>query len=206
MAEAIAIIGVAAAALQFAETGYKVISRCSYLMKRSREYPDYLHRTHSQIQHLIYLAKVASDNRGTLEVVASSQAQNVVSEHTEQQSLPTNVQPEPAAMISIQMETIWKDCAHQAGVIDNILQCMMREIEGRGLIGKWRQLSLSERVVNIERALGELERSKTTLSLWLGNESLYRMGRIHHDLKMMHSKIVHSGRIIFQNHMTSGMI
>lgn len=195
-----AIIGVAAAALQFAETGYKIISRCSYLMKRSREYPDYLHRTHSQMQHLIYLARVTSDNKGAVECVASSQAQCAVSEHTEQHS-QTSVQPEPAAMISIQMETIWKDCAHQAEVIDDTLQSMMREIEGRGLIGKWRQLSLHERVYNIEEALGELERSKTTLGLWLGNESLYRMGRMHHDLTLMHNQIVHSGRIYIPNYM-----
>lgn len=196
MAEAIAILGVAAAALQFAETGYKVISRCSFLMKRSREYPDYLHRTHSQMKHLIYLAKVASDNRGTFEAVPSSQSENAVVEHTEQQPQSANDRSEPAAIIAIQMETIWKDCARQADVIDTILESMMREIEGRGLIGKWRQLSLHERVYNIERALGELERSKTTLGLWLGNESLYQMGRMHHELERMHNQIVHSGKLI----------
>lgn len=198
MAEAIAILGVAAAALQFAETGYKVISRCSSLMKRSREYPDYIHRTHSQMQHLIYLAKVAADIRDTPQVVASSESQPAVGEHLEEQSQTANNQPVPAATISIQMETIWKDCAHQAEVIDNVLQSIMREIEGRGLIGKWKQLSLHERVYSIERALGELERSKTTLGLWLGNESLYRMGRMHHDLAMMHNQILQSGKINFQ--------
>lgn len=199
MAEAIAVLGAAAAALQFAEVGYKVISRCSFLLKRSREYPDYIHRTHSQMQHLIYLAKVAADSRDTSQVVASSESQPAIGEHPEQQPQSVNSQPDPAATISMQMETIWKDCAHQADVIDDILQCMMREIGGKGLIGKWRQLSLHERVFGIERALGELERSKTTLGLWLGNESLYRMGRMHHDLAMMHNQIVQSGKIDFQN-------
>lgn len=166
-------------------------------MKRSREYPDYLHRTHSQMQHLIYLAKVAAENRGTSEVVTSSELQNAVVEH--QQSQSADNQPEPSAVISIQMETIWKDCAHQADVIDNVLQSMMREIEGKGLIKKWRKLSLHERVCSIDKALGELERSKTTLGLWLGNESLYRLGRMHHNLAMMQTQIMHSGKVGFQN-------
>lgn len=199
MAEAIAVLGVAAAALQFAEAGYKVISRCSFLMNRSREYPDYIHRTHSQMQHLIYLAKVAADNRDTSQGVASSESQPAISEHLEDQSQTAKNQPAPAATISMQMETIWKDCAHQAEVIDDVLQSMMREIGGKGLIGKWRQVSLHERVFSIERALGELERSKTTLGLWLGNESLYRMGRMHHDLAVMHNQIVQSGMMKLPN-------
>uniref|UniRef100_A0A093VTR4 Ankyrin-1 n=1 Tax=Talaromyces marneffei PM1 TaxID=1077442 RepID=A0A093VTR4_TALMA len=175
MAEAIAVLGVAAAALQFADVGYRVISRCSFLMKNSREYPDYLQRTHSQMQHLIYLAKVAAENRDTSQAIVSSEPQDAVDEHQQIQSTING--PEPPVVISTRMETIWKDCAHQADVIDNALQSMMREIKGRGLIGKWRQLSLGERVYSIEKALGELERSKTTLGLWLGNESLYRLGQ-----------------------------
>jgi hypothetical protein len=149
------------------------------------------------MQHLIYLAKVAAENRDTSQVVASSEPQYAVGEHSEEQPQSAN-NHEPAVMISVQMETLWKDCSLQAEVINNILQSMMREIEGGGLIGRWRQLSLHERVYSIERALGELERSKTTLGLWLGNESLYRMGRMHHDLAMMHNQIAQSGNFNFR--------
>lgn len=191
MAEAIAFLGVAAAALQFAEIGYKIISKCSSLAKESQEYPEYLQRTHNQIQYLMCLAKVAAENTGISEVLTRFEVQCPVSVHQHIQS------PESRATISILLENIWKDCSYQAEIIDNILQNMIQGIEGRGIIGKWKKLRLHEKVYSIEKALNELERLKTTLGLWLGNESLRRMGRMHHDLAIMHNKFMYSGIIRF---------
>ena len=81
MAEPITFLGVAAAALQFAEIGYKIISKYSSLTKESQEYPEYLQRTHNQIQYLMYLAKVATENTGISEVLICFKVQCLVSVH-----------------------------------------------------------------------------------------------------------------------------
>lgn len=190
MAEAITVLGVAAAAIQFAEIGYKVISKCSFLVKKSREYPEYLRRTHIQVQHLMYLAKVAAANIDTSEVVIPSELLCATSEHQQTQCVTNH--SEPLAATPFQLENIWKDCSHQAEIIDKALQSMMQEIEGRGIFGKWKKLRLHEKLYSIEKALTELERSKTTLGLWLGNESLCQIGYMHHNLAILHNAIMQS--------------
>lgn len=195
MAEAITVLGVAAAALQFAEIGYKIISKCSLLVKKSREYPEYFRRTHIQVQHLMYLAKVAAANTDTSGVVTSSEFLCAPREH--QQAQCATIHSEPLAATPFQLENIWKDCSHQAEIINNALQSITREIEGRGIIGKWKKLRLHEKIYSIEKALTELERSKTTLGLWLGNESLCRIGHMHHNLAIMHNAIMQSRKLSF---------
>ncbi|KAI7971529.1 hypothetical protein EIK77_001405 [Talaromyces pinophilus] len=81
------------------------------------------------MQHLIYLAKVAADSRDASQGITSSELHYAVGEHPEQQPQSANNQPAPAAMIPIQMETIWKDCSHQADVINDILQIMMERLK-----------------------------------------------------------------------------
>ncbi|KAH8692126.1 hypothetical protein BGW36DRAFT_303365, partial [Talaromyces proteolyticus] len=171
MAEALAVLGAAAAALQFAEVSFKIVSRGSALVRKSREYPECLQRAHSQIRNLIYLAKVTADNADSFQVAAST-SQHAADQHGPQ---PADSQSASLAVTSIQLEKVWKDCFRQAVILDDILQNMIQEVEGKGLIGIWRKLRRQERLDSIERALSELERSKATLDLWLGNESLRRM-------------------------------
>ncbi|CRG82929.1 hypothetical protein PISL3812_00276 [Talaromyces islandicus] len=159
MAEAITLLGAAAAAAQFAEIGFRVVYKCSVLVKESREYPEFLQRTHNKMRHLISLATENTD---------------------------TSEQPHSA-----QLEDVWKDCSRQAEIIDAALQSMTREIESEGILGQWKRLRLHPRIHGIEKALGELERCKTTLGLYLGNETLHRMGRMHHDVVMTNDKIDH---------------
>jgi cell division septum initiation protein DivIVA len=89
MAEAITLLGAAAAAAQFAEMGFKVVYKCSVLVKESREYPELLQRTHGQMHHLISLATATADNTGTSEQSANNQH-------------------------SVQLEDIWKTCLRHA--------------------------------------------------------------------------------------------
>lgn len=193
MAEAIALLGAAAAALQFAELGYKVTTKCSSIVRKYRESPECLQRTHSQIQQLIYLANMAIDKTTDFEAVRPSISQSTAIDNQQPRSLN---QHETLAAISIKLESVWKDCFQQAGIIDNILQIMLQEIEGKGIFGKWRKFRLQERLKSIETALSDLERSKTTLGLWLGNESLSQLGRMRHDLAMTHNKMVFSGKTV----------
>jgi hypothetical protein len=187
MAEALALLGAATAAAQFAEIGFKVVYKCSVLVKESREYPEFLQRTRNQIHHLLSLATVAAENSNTSQVVTSSEGQPATSDHQQLQS--ANYQ------YSVQLESIWKDCSRQAEIIEAALQSMTREIEGRGgIVGQWKKLRLHPRINGIEKALVELERCKTTLSLYFGNESLSRMGRMHHDVASTNDKLVHLGK------------
>ncbi|QKX63955.1 uncharacterized protein TRUGW13939_11127 [Talaromyces rugulosus] len=184
MAEALALLGAATAAAQFAEIGFKVVYKCSVLVKESREYPEFLQRTRTQIHHLISLAKVAAENTDTSQVVTSSEVQPATSENQQRQFV--NDQH------SVQLEAIWKDCSHQAEIIDTALQSMKQEVEGRGgIVGQWKKLRLHPLIQTIQKALGELERCKATLGLYLGNESLSRMGHMHHDVASINDKFVH---------------
>lgn len=163
MAEVLALLGAAAAAAQFAEIGFKVVYKCSVLVKESREYPEFLQRTRNEMHHLLCLAKVATENTDTPEVQpATSESQQPQSANDQR---------------SVQLESIWEDCSRQAEIIDTALQSLTREIEIRGIIGQWKKIRLQPRIHDIEEALGEVERCKTTLGLYLGNEPLYRMGR-----------------------------
>jgi hypothetical protein len=78
---------------------------------------------------------------------------------------------------------------------------MKLEVEGAGIrgqwLGQWKKLCLHPRIHGIEKALGELERCKTTLVLYLGNEALHRMGRMHHDVAVTNDKFDHFGKLIF---------
>lgn len=181
MAEALALLGAAAAAAQFAEIGFKVVYKCSVLVKESREYPEFLQRTRNEMHHLLCLVKVATESTDS-----PPEVQPATDENQKLQSANDRR--------SAQLESIWKDCSRQAEVIDTALQSMTREIETRGIIGQWKKLRMHPRIHGVEKALGELERCKTTLGLFLGNESLYRMGRMHHDVSMTHDKFVHLGK------------
>jgi hypothetical protein len=194
MAEAVAVVGAVAGALQFAEVGYKIIARGSSLIKHSRENPECIERAHSQIRHLLYLAKLTAEN-GTapqdMIPFGTSQTPN------EEFPLSGNSEHGVSASMPARMEEIWTDCTEQAKVLDSILRSMTQEVEGKSIFGIWRRLRRLERLERIDRALNELERSKSMLNLSFVHESGRQINRLHRDVSFMHDDIIKFGKHAF---------
>lgn len=196
MAECLALLGAAAAAAQFAEVGFRIICRGSALIKKFRDRPKCLERALSQVQHLLFLAELTTENGRripTAETLLTHQiATNNLSTTAATSTLPG-------------LESIWKDCAVQARILDEILQSTLKAIEERAFLRSWKNLGKLGRLDEIDRALDDLERHKTLLNLWLGQESLQQIHHLLYGVSYMHGDIIKLGKTVTQRYRESCM-
>ena len=183
MAEAIAIIGVVAAAVQFTETGSKVVSRLISLVSRIRDSPDSLHLALDQLQMLLDLAeltkkRIAEENG----VCMQAEIPNL----RDDQALPRRLsQTSPLTWL----EKVWHSCTAQARELDDLILQMLQELEGNAFRKKWRKLCTLKNEESIERILTRIERDKTLLITWYGQENIERLKKLSLNVVSLHEEV-----------------
>ena len=169
--------------------------RGSSLFLKFHDSPQWLQRTLDQIRHLLHLADLTA-NKATEPSAAP---------------LPLTSQPSSDGKLSSQissaitptlplswLEVVWKSCTTQAQALDEILQPMLQEAEDTSGRRTWKRILTLKRQEKIEQALGEIERCKTMLSVWFGQECLHGIRSLQHDVSCIHGDIGNFGKDIIQ--------
>ena len=183
MAEAIAVIGVVAAAVQFSETGSKLVSRLISLFSRIRDSPQCLQLTLDQVQMLLDLAeltkkRISEENSTCLPTVAQSlQIDQVPSLQLSQASPLT------------WLESVWRNCTAQARELDGLVRQMLQETESNTIRKGWRKIFTLKSEEDVERVLTRIERYKTLLSTWYGQECLDQMKDLSINMGDLHGEV-----------------
>ena len=166
MAEAIAIFGIIAAAVQFIETGSKLVLRLRSLSSKIQDSPQCLRQSLDQVQILLVLAERAKrrtthGDSAYLPAVAQSLQNDQVPSLQLSQTLPLTG-----------LESVWQNCTAQACELDKLIGQLLEKAEGGGFRKSWKKLFTLKDEEDVERLLTRIEKYKTLLSIWYGQECL----------------------------------
>ena len=183
MAEAIAIIGVVAAAAQFSATGSKLVSRLISLKSRIGDSPQCIQLTLDQVRMLVSLAeltkkKIAEEHGTWMPTVAPSS-------RDEQESSPQSSEVSPLTWL----ESVWQNCLAQACELDDLIRQMLQKAESNLLQKGWRKLCTLKTEEQIDRILVRIERYKTLLSTWYGQECLDHIKNLGSNVNDLHGEL-----------------
>ncbi len=183
MAEAIAVIGVIAAAGQFSDTGSKLVSRLISLVSKIRDSPQCIQSTIEQVRMLLSLAeltkrKIAQENSAWL----PTQAPSPQDEQTTSLQLP---QLSPLTWL----ESVWQNCSAQACELDDLVNRMLQKAESNPFRKGWRKLCTLKSEEQIERILNRIERYKTLLTTCYGQETLDQVRNLSINVIDLHEEM-----------------
>jgi hypothetical protein len=165
MAEAIALLGVVAAGVQCAQVGVQLLMLGSSLRSKLQDAPDKVKRWLGQIEQLVALAELIKQTDADLSRL-----------------LP------PPSLSSARSAAAWVeaallDCTGQARALQDVLKDMLQEVDDRKGQKIWKTILTVKRETRITSALHEIERQKSMLNIWLGQNNLRQLDDLHHTVQ-----------------------
>ena len=169
MAEAIALLGVVSAGVQCAQVGVQLLMLGLSLRSKLQDAPDKVKRWLGQIEQLVALAELIKQTDADLSLSSL-------------RLLP------PPSLSSARSATTWVeaallDCMDQAQALQDVLKDMLREVDdGKGQ-KIWKTILTMKRETRITRALHEIERQKSMLNIWLGQNNMRQLNDLQHGVQ-----------------------
>ena len=201
MAEAVAIVGVLAAAAQFSDIGCKVVLRVSSLFSRIQDSPQCLQRTLDQVRLLLHLAEL-TNKKLTEESNIRPPLMTQPLLHDEVPSL----QPPPILPLTW-LESVWQTCTAQAYELDGLISPILQEVESGRIRKAWKKVWMVKSEEKIEQVITGIERYKTLLSIWFGQECLDQLIQLKKGVIDLHGDVNNVRRSIAQfNHAFQKMV
>lgn len=165
MAEAIALLGVTAAGIQCAQVGVQLLMLGSSLCSKLQDAPDKVKRWLDEIEQLVALAELIKDSAAVLSRSSFGSA--------------APVSPLPARPAISWVEAALRGCIIQAQALQDILKEMLHDVDdGKGQ-RIWKTIVTVKRETKITNLLSEIERQKSMLNMWLGQNNLNKLGDLH---------------------------
>lgn len=179
MAEAIALLGVVAAATQFIEVGSRVLRFGSSLSSKLGESSQRIERWLDQVRQFSALVELIKQKTTPLSPLAASA--------TSELTTPT------------WLETTLRICTAQTLTLEEVLEDMRQDVYD-GMREKVRKRVLTlKREERITQIMNELERHKSTLSIWLGQKNLHHLESLHSGLNKLREAVGNTNDKTFQN-------
>lgn len=160
MAEAIILTGVAAAAVQFIDVGLTSLQYASLLISRFKDAPQSLKTAQDQVRLLLRLAGLASRK---FSIQSGPNSDSVLHVPSGVLDLECSLRLQEAA---------WRKCTEQARQLEQILGSVLCETEDSRVRRLRKRIFSLRRDRAICRIVDEIERCKSTLTLWYGQECL----------------------------------
>jgi hypothetical protein len=159
MAEVIALLGATAAGLQCAEVGVQILMLGLSLRSKLQDAPDQVKRWLTQIEQLVALAELIRSDTDLLPCSART------------------------AAVATWIETAILECTGQAQTLKGVFKDMLQEVDdGKGK-KIWKSILTVKRETRIASILQEIERQKSMLGMWLGQNNLRQLKGLHHIIK-----------------------
>lgn len=169
MAEAIALLGAVAAGAQCAQVGGQILLLGWSLRSKLQAAPDQVKGWLGQIEQLVALAELMKEPDSDL-------SQSVL-------RLPSPQSSSPARTAATWVEAALLECTAQASTLTDVLKDMLQEVDdgkGRKI---WKTILTVKREREITSALQEIERQKSMLNMWLGQNNLRQLDHLHRTVK-----------------------
>ena len=189
MAEIAVSIGVAAAAAQFTSIACSILLHASRLSSRLQDIPQCLQRTLDQLRLLLHLADLVSKKE---------MAQVLPGVVSLSSTCPPSTRPSSVSWL----ESVWKDCTAQAQSLEKIILSMLCETEDSYAQKIWKKILTIKREEKILQIVDNIERYKSMLNLWFGQECLDNIHFMRQKILDVHvSQMTHlvSASAIFQS-------
>lgn len=176
MAEAIALLGAVAAGVQCAQVCVQILLLGSSLRSKLQDALDKVKKWLGQIEQLIALAELMKKNDADL----SLSALRILPPLSSSSSSSSEAAARTAATW---VKAALLECTAQAQDLKSVLTDMLQEVdEGKGR-KIWKTILTMKRVLRITSSLQEIERQKSMLNMWLGQNNLRQLGDLHHSVK-----------------------
>jgi hypothetical protein len=168
MTEAIALLGVAAAAIQCAQAGGQLLLLGASLRSKLQDAPDKVKKWLAHIEQLVALAELMNQSGVNL--------------------LPSSVPPlappsSSTSLVAPWVKTALLDCTSQAQALQTILREMLHEVDDRKGQKIWKTILTVTRETKIISILHEIERQKSMLNMWLGQNNLRQLDKLQHTVQ-----------------------
>ncbi|KKZ68533.1 hypothetical protein EMCG_05817 [[Emmonsia] crescens] len=180
MAEALALVGVAGAAVQFIDVGFKVVILAVSVSEKYSDAPQCVRRALDLVQQLLQVANATT---------AKATWQRPVSEPNGGTSSPQSLHAPAVDAPHNVAEAIWKSCTAQAKVLNEQLEPVLKNLNDTGIRRTWKQLLTVGKLKKIDQALNDMERWKTLLGVYMGQESLLQINQLQHGIAVIHDNI-----------------
>ena len=196
MAEAIALVGIAAAAAQFVEVGLNVVLHISTVVSKLRDRPRYLQKCLDQITILLSLADLASrsntvSSTATLQLGLDASCYESLSDRQKALAAATS------GRLSL-LENAWNCCTTQAITLRKMLLSLSNEADKRKKLVLFKELVRPHTDAKFEQIFNEIEGYKSILSLCYGEECLAGIRQLQGDILSMHDNLHNFGQAINQ--------
>jgi hypothetical protein len=182
MAEAVAFLGAAAAGVQCAQVCVQVLMLGLSLRSKLRNAPDQVKRWLEQIEQLIALTELMKNNEGNMSLAALSLLPPPSSSSSSSSSSLQAAAAPPGTAVTW-VEAALLECTAQAKALKDVLKDMVQEVDDAKGQKIWKAILTMKRELRITSSLQEIERQKSMLNLWLGQNNLRQLNDLRHTIK-----------------------
>lgn len=177
MAEAIALLGAGVADMQCAQVGVQIFILGLSLRSKLQDAPEQIKKWLGQIEQLVALT----------ELIKKTDADADLSASTLRMLPPLSVSPARTAATWIEPALL--ECTGQAQALKRALEDMIQEVDGGKGQKIWKTILTVKRETRITSSLQEIERQKSLLNMWLGQNNLPQLNGLQHTVKEVRDKV-----------------